>query len=111
MTDENKNLIRILDPEDREKKPVGLVTWQYIWDKNICVLISSISPDGTEKPGRCMIIIDEEEKPAKEGLDEMVAELEKNLSDIYKKKTDKGEDEPAVAVSNRNKKGPMGFLK
>ena len=101
--DTDKHLIRILVPPE-EVEPKGLITWQYIWDGNICALLSEIQEDGTEKPGRVFILMDDKSgHTAKESLDEMVAGMEEQLRKAYE------EQEHPLAVSDRNKKRPIGF--
>lgn len=107
MEDEGKHLVPILLPPE-DKEPSGLITWQYIWDGNIVVLFSHIEEDGSIKDNNCLILADEGELTAKEILDKMIDNLPAKLKSDYEKEHPEG-GEPVVAVSNRNKKGKMGF--
>ena len=99
-----KHLIRIM-PQGEEKEPKMLVTWQYIWDRNICVLFSAIGEDGIEQPRRFLLLGDSEKGSAKDCLDQMVTAMEEELKKVC------GDADAQAAVSDRNPKRKMGFLK
>ena len=106
---EEAQMIRISLPGE-ETEPKMVATWQYIWpdengNKNICVLFSAIAKDGTAVPQRFMLLGDCDKGTAKECLLSLVAVMEEELKKACE------EDKPQVALSDRNPKRKMGFLK